>query len=611
MAADNESRRTEQDQNVIAPDTERSSIVYKPLDSKVDCTRFVEIESAVDDEANISCKHVHIPFGKRPKFVALSYVWGEGTARETILLNGAEFAVSKNLLSALRHLRRKVCNDRLFWIDAICINQQDPEEKTRQVRIMGHIYERASSVIVWLGEGYSKYQPALTSIDKENQARKWETSPSIGYIESLKLAIGGVPSKRMVMTIDTGGEVVMVNSLALDEYWNRLWIIQELGRAQTLRVCFGDWEWPRQNFINFLTHHNVGQVGPLRLNRQLRQPPNGCHFLCQLLRDHGQAKCKDRKDKIYGLLGLAADAIGIPIDYAKSPIEIWIDTMQCLNQQEHFTQADYMPLGRLVKKLLMGDDFEPLERVSRTVPQTYVDAMSLTVGKYDETRNAKVFTIKAYALGYICNLGPSVQAIVENPRSVDLWRRNLHSSFRNDLGPATEESNALLKGILQSSDEKLADLCLGHVSNVKWTFPWRVPWQHKQKILCAHESQKSPLNSSHGSSNADGSGAHLLFQMITFKEDLPWRMGIVPAQSQQGDVICWISEIENAILVRLSDGKSGEFELLAQVFGTAVVSEDVVGASFDHQDRFIKASQMDSYVKISLDAWTLFALLVQ
>lgn len=39
-----------------------------------------------------------------------------------------------------------------FWIDAICINQKDKMEKSKQVRLMESIYRSANRVIVWLGE---------------------------------------------------------------------------------------------------------------------------------------------------------------------------------------------------------------------------------------------------------------------------------------------------------------------------------------------------------------------------------------------------------------------------------------------------------------------------
>lgn len=613
MAANQGRRRTEQDKNVGAPDIARSSTLYEPLDPKFDCTRFVEIEYSRDDEAQISCKHVQIPFSQRPKFVALSYMWGESNAQKKILLNGAEFAVTENLLSALSHLRRKNAFEyRLFWIDAICINQDDMNEKSRQVRIMNHIYDRASSVVVWLGDGYSKYQDTLGSTDLQQKAGAFVPDPSTGDIET---------SEYVERVSGATQEAMMANSLARDEYWTRLWIIQELGKAKYLRVCFGGWEWSWQNFIHFLTMHNLGQEGPLRLNRQLRQAPNGSHFLCRLLKDHRHSVCKNSKDKIYGLVGLAADAIGFPIDYSKSLIEIWVDTLEFVNRRGLLPESDYIPFGRLVKSLLMGDNTKPLDQVQRLLHQLDESPMSLIVQGENQNSDARVFQFQSSILGCVYNLGPSVQDIVGNLQSVNEWRSNIQSFFRNNLGPANEESNALLRGILDSDDENLASMCLGRVGNVRWTVAYSASNFLDRHIDNTLRNHSPASTSSPGTKTTNESDTHVLYQMKhLIDEDLPWRMGIVRSQAQRGDLICWVSEISNAILVRLVYGDGTGTQPSAQVFGTAVVSEDVTGARFNHADRVTELSQRMVYdgssfprpmpsFPIKVDAWTLFALL--
>ncbi|KAI0554328.1 heterokaryon incompatibility protein-domain-containing protein [Xylaria curta] len=81
--------------------------------------------------------------------MALSYVWGDDLAEETIMVNGIDFRVRKNLHGILHSLRRPD-TDLFIWIDAICINQTDKLEKTHQVRMMGDIYSKARTVLIWL-----------------------------------------------------------------------------------------------------------------------------------------------------------------------------------------------------------------------------------------------------------------------------------------------------------------------------------------------------------------------------------------------------------------------------------------------------------------------------
>jgi len=83
-------------------------------------------------------------------YEALSYCWGDPTKCTSITLNGARFGISANLEAALLHLR-KPDTERVVWIDAICINQEDDTEKGREVNRMRDIYFGAKQVVVWLG----------------------------------------------------------------------------------------------------------------------------------------------------------------------------------------------------------------------------------------------------------------------------------------------------------------------------------------------------------------------------------------------------------------------------------------------------------------------------
>jgi hypothetical protein len=66
------------------------------------------------------------------------------------LLNSQAFKVTRSAWNVLKVLRYE---DRLriIWIDAICINQACLEEKVAQLKLMGDIYRKATSVRVWLG----------------------------------------------------------------------------------------------------------------------------------------------------------------------------------------------------------------------------------------------------------------------------------------------------------------------------------------------------------------------------------------------------------------------------------------------------------------------------
>jgi hypothetical protein len=83
-------------------------------------------------------------------YEALSYCWGDATKKYKIGLNGKNHCVATNLFAALHRLRDSDL-PRVVWIDAICINQNDLEERALQVQFMAKIYSSASRVVVWLG----------------------------------------------------------------------------------------------------------------------------------------------------------------------------------------------------------------------------------------------------------------------------------------------------------------------------------------------------------------------------------------------------------------------------------------------------------------------------
>lgn len=113
-----------------------------------------------------------------PKFAALSYVWGEySDARDSIRCGDHDFPVTKNCNAALRSMRA-LYGPTTIWVDAICINQEDHDEKRVQIQSMQEIYTWAHTVYAWLGEGNEKTDRAVRCLK---------------LASSLRLAPAGVP----------------------------------------------------------------------------------------------------------------------------------------------------------------------------------------------------------------------------------------------------------------------------------------------------------------------------------------------------------------------------------------------------------------------------------
>lgn len=96
-------------------------------------------------------------------YEALSYVWGDPENKLPILIHSHRFDVTVNLHAALSRLRDHYF-ERILWVDAICIDQENLQEKGFQIQSMAKIYGQAMRVVVWLGEATGDSGQALEII---------------------------------------------------------------------------------------------------------------------------------------------------------------------------------------------------------------------------------------------------------------------------------------------------------------------------------------------------------------------------------------------------------------------------------------------------------------
>ncbi|KAI1130765.1 heterokaryon incompatibility protein-domain-containing protein [Nemania abortiva] len=122
---------------------------------------------AFHDTLYIELQEVALSLTKPPVYEALSYVWGSTKDRVPVQVSSPAgertLMVTQNLATALRHLRFE---DRLrvLWIDALCIDQSNLTERSRQVLKMGDIYRMSRRVVAWLGPESEDSSLALDTI---------------------------------------------------------------------------------------------------------------------------------------------------------------------------------------------------------------------------------------------------------------------------------------------------------------------------------------------------------------------------------------------------------------------------------------------------------------
>lgn len=126
-----------------------------PIPSERRCVRLLHVHrpsNPKDLYETIQCSLSVEELHEKP-YSALSYVWGKpADPPNTIDCSGVQIAVSAECLSALQRLRDKL-GEFTIWIDAICIDQGNDDEKAQQIPMMKDIYMTAHTTYIWLGEG--------------------------------------------------------------------------------------------------------------------------------------------------------------------------------------------------------------------------------------------------------------------------------------------------------------------------------------------------------------------------------------------------------------------------------------------------------------------------
>jgi hypothetical protein len=170
-------------------------------------------------------------------YAALSYVWGSPTPAHTIQINGEPFSVGDNLYHALRQLRRsrRIMQGLRMWIDAICINQDDVAERSREVARMRDIYAHAWQVIIWLGPEADNSEIALTAMHWLATERLCTQEPMEGFYTGIDKTVDVWPF--FVITYHYYGPwrkkvYRALYRLLTRTYWHRLWILQEIAMAR-------------------------------------------------------------------------------------------------------------------------------------------------------------------------------------------------------------------------------------------------------------------------------------------------------------------------------------------------------------------------------------------
>ncbi|KAH7071686.1 heterokaryon incompatibility protein-domain-containing protein, partial [Paraphoma chrysanthemicola] len=290
-----------------------------PGDRRIRLLQLLPGQGIDDIRCNISNYTINIerPFGI---YEALSYCWDQADAEFRYL------DVTTNLFAGLRQLRDPSL-PRTLWIDAICINQNDMKERSKQVTFMATIYASAQQVVVWLGEQSKDYN------DSGNVCRPLQ------YIRDVTKT-----------HVELSGNLELAFRKVLQAPWfTRVWILQEVAAARSLSIKYSDEEISGASFtvgmqelwkttagnlpawIPMITH--LMSWIPPAPSVHMRTQTLGKAPLGNLVEMFHLSDATDPRDKVYGLLGLTSDGHALhemQPDYTRSWKMLFNDLIRCL-----------------------------------------------------------------------------------------------------------------------------------------------------------------------------------------------------------------------------------------------------------------------------------------
>ncbi|KAH7396534.1 heterokaryon incompatibility protein-domain-containing protein [Phaeosphaeria sp. MPI-PUGE-AT-0046c] len=313
------------------------------------------------DDSGLTCSMKPYPRHIAPRYIALSYTWGptaflKGASASTfysMTLNDEKISVQQNLHDALVHLGFQVRKrGQLFWVDALCINQNDIPERNEQVRHMKDIYESAANIFAWLGVPCNEQETklAVKLMSKFNEhivdTLRDNNNDNNFLSRSINVTHPGFPSEPESEVWKAWEGITGIFNRS---YWQRVWIYQEATTPGEIIFFCGKHAfyvkllYATIGFVEaFSAHPNfparfAKAMGPtasarnVLSTRLLRSKPED-----QVLADQMQvirnADCTDPHDRVYAALGHALDvpAGRITVDYNMPIVELYIDVMRYL-----------------------------------------------------------------------------------------------------------------------------------------------------------------------------------------------------------------------------------------------------------------------------------------
>ncbi|KAH8650619.1 ankyrin repeat-containing domain protein [Tricladium varicosporioides] len=300
----------------------RSFYEYRPIDLDKPAIRLIRLFQGKFTD-NIYCElfegyldqEIGVPYH------ALSYSWGSNEKKSMVIIDNKIMDITLNLFQALQHLRYEN-EDRIMWVDAICIDQNNELEKGHQVNQMGRIYKEAEYIVIWLGLATPESD---LLIDFSNQTQ--DTHLLHGDWRNLARIALQHKTKKAQALLDRG-----MTSVLKRPWFRRIWILQEVANARVAIVQCGNKFVSSRIFaqlpslIGLKVHPHSQAVLDIMPGFSRKESWWAeTRTLQTLLMKFRESEATDKRDIIYALLNISSDAYNSDIlvpDYTKSMSQV-------------------------------------------------------------------------------------------------------------------------------------------------------------------------------------------------------------------------------------------------------------------------------------------------
>jgi hypothetical protein len=346
---------------------ESGKLIYKALQTNTSF-RLLRVLPSVRHGAIVRCElHEVASLEAAPNtYLAVSYRWDTSQGKTSkIMMNGAELMVYPKLERILRDLRASYWS-KIVWIDQICINQEDPVEKSRQVGMMDDIYGTCNQLRICLpvpgitaqgfwGECLGLWDPErYPELIKVEAALEllWKLSTS-RFIQDYTPSNNNTTNLSGLLSFAPLEHWKALAQLLDNPWFQRIWIVQEVGLAREIYLHYGhrsiDWDTfvraiaalARSNLRRFPEilsttdsgkQKEIAAIDNVLIMENLRIPSKRLPLLeTMILCQRFQAT--ESVDKVYALLGISSHddpMIAMDVDYSVSAAEAFTDTARLL-----------------------------------------------------------------------------------------------------------------------------------------------------------------------------------------------------------------------------------------------------------------------------------------